>query len=228
MFGAESNGPLASPAAAGPAPAAGSAAPPAPGATPAAPALEGGGAVVQNPGGDGDLWTLEEADLARDALLALQGVHSALMRLQGALDVPHALPRRSVAGVLSKVAAAAELRQRLQAFVAAHLDTVGTDPAPGAAMAAAAGVEEGAAQADGEAEEGGGDAQSGTYALAARTPLAQAAAAAAERRRAGGGGRAHPVLRAFAAAVGEVLRQQAAALQVGRPARPACTALQYR
>lgn len=84
----------------------------------------------------------------------LQGVHSALMRLQGMLKVPAALLRPSIAGVLSRVVAAAELRGALQLFAEVHLA-------------------------------------------------------------AGGGGAADPVLRAFAAALGKVLRQQVAALQVG-------------
>ena len=65
------------------------------------------------------LWSLAEAELARHALLALQGVAASLLRLQALLGAPGALPRRSIAGLLHKLAAAGELRLRLQRFVAA-------------------------------------------------------------------------------------------------------------
>ena len=76
----------------------------------------GGGAMEQLPG---QLWSLGEAELAQHALLALQGVAASLLRLQALLAAPQALPRRSVEGLLRKLAAAGELRQRLQHFVAA-------------------------------------------------------------------------------------------------------------
>ncbi|KAL4440506.1 hypothetical protein ABPG75_003507 [Micractinium tetrahymenae] len=65
------------------------------------------------------LWNLEEAELAQHALLVLQGVAASLRRLQALLAAPDALPRRSVASLLRRLAAAGELRQRLQQFVAA-------------------------------------------------------------------------------------------------------------
>ncbi|KAL4440501.1 hypothetical protein ABPG75_003502 [Micractinium tetrahymenae] len=65
------------------------------------------------------LWNLEEAELAQHALLVLQGVAASLRRLQALLAAPDALPRRSVAALLRRLAAAGELRQRLQQFVAA-------------------------------------------------------------------------------------------------------------
>lgn len=123
-------------------------------------------------GGPG-LWTVQEAELARDGLLALQGVRSALVRLQAALAAPASLPRRSAAGLVAQLAAAGEVRQRLQRFVDVH---TGTAAAPTAAAA-------GSAAADALLD---------------------------------------PVQQAFAAGVSEVLRQQAAALQLfeqtqGRP-----------
>lgn len=69
------------------------------------------------------LWSLAEAELARHALLALQGVAASLLRLQALLAAPGALPRRSIAGLLRKLAEAAELRLRLQRFVAAFSDS---------------------------------------------------------------------------------------------------------
>ncbi|KAI7838596.1 hypothetical protein COHA_007604 [Chlorella ohadii] len=70
-------------------------------------------------GGPSQLWTLAEAELARHALLALQGVAASLLRLQALLAAPGALPRRSISGLLQKLAEAAELRLRLQRFVTA-------------------------------------------------------------------------------------------------------------
>lgn len=67
--------------------------------------------------GSGSLWTLEEAELARDALLSLQGVHSSLLRLRGTLAAAHALSRPATAGVLKKIEEAASCRQRLQMFI---------------------------------------------------------------------------------------------------------------
>lgn len=49
----------------------------------------------------------------------LQGVTASHHRLQALLATPDALPRRSVAALLHRLAAASELRQRLQCFVAA-------------------------------------------------------------------------------------------------------------
>ena len=72
------------------------------------------------------LWSLAEAELARHALLALQGVAASLLRLQALLAAPGALPRRSIAGLLRKLAEAAELRLRLQRFVAAFSDSGAT------------------------------------------------------------------------------------------------------
>lgn len=69
------------------------------------------------------MWTGEEIDLARDAILSLQGVHSALMRLHGVLAAPHALPRPAAAGLLRSVQRAARVRQGLESFVAAHSGT---------------------------------------------------------------------------------------------------------
>lgn len=65
------------------------------------------------------LWSLEEAELAQHALLALQSVAASLAHLQALLAAPEALPRRSIAGLLQRLAAAGELRQHLQRFVAA-------------------------------------------------------------------------------------------------------------
>lgn len=79
-------------------------------------------------GGPCQLWSLEEAQLARHALLALQGVVASLLRLQALLAAPGALPRRSISGLLRKLAEAGELRQRLQRFVAAFS---GSDPTAG-------------------------------------------------------------------------------------------------
>ena len=68
-------------------------------------------------GNGASLWTLEEAELARDAVLALQGVHSSLLRLRGCLAAAHALFRPATAGVLRRIERAAACRHRLQSFI---------------------------------------------------------------------------------------------------------------
>jgi len=72
--------------------------------------------------GSGTLWTLEELQLARDALLSLQGVYSSLLRLRGALAAAHALPHPAAAGILNRIERAATCRHRLQGFI----DTFGS------------------------------------------------------------------------------------------------------
>jgi len=67
--------------------------------------------------GSGTLWTLEESQLARDALLSLQGVYSSLLRLRGALAAAHALPHPAAAGILKRIERAASCRHRLQGFI---------------------------------------------------------------------------------------------------------------
>jgi hypothetical protein len=79
------------------------------------PGQYGGGDTVEQL--SGQLWSLGEAELAQHALLALQGVAASLLRLLAQLAAPQTLPRRSVEGLLRKLAAAGELRQRLQHFV---------------------------------------------------------------------------------------------------------------
>jgi hypothetical protein len=106
-----------------------------------APGRAAAAAAAEKASGDA-LWSFEECEQAHDALLALQGVHSALMRVQGLLAAPEALPRPAAAGILSRVAAAAALRQQLQRFVDHHTtqaaSSAAADPAL-AAFAAAAG-----------------------------------------------------------------------------------------
>lgn len=145
--------------------------------------------------------------------LRLQGVHSALMRLRGMLRMMRALPRLSVAGILERVAAAAELRQQLQLFVAVHLSTAGaagTVPDTAAAAPAAAKV---------TPSKGGQGDGSSPRVLRSTTAAVNGAGATPSKRLGGSaactadGCSSDPVLRAFAAAVGEVLRQQVAALQ---------------
>lgn len=67
--------------------------------------------------GSGTLWTLEESQLARDALLSLQGVYSSLLRLRGALAAAHALPHPAASGILNRIERAASCRHRLQIFI---------------------------------------------------------------------------------------------------------------
>ncbi|PSC71851.1 phosphatase 2C 22 [Micractinium conductrix] len=76
-------------------------------------------APVQQVGLSVKLWGLEDAEVAQQALLALQGVSACLRRLQALLGAPDALPRRSALGLLTRLTEAAQLRQRLQHFVAA-------------------------------------------------------------------------------------------------------------
>ncbi len=64
----------------------------------------------------------------------LQGVAASLCRLQALLAAPAALPRRSVATLLHRLADAGELRQRLQHFVDAF--TLGRSPAAPSAVGA--------------------------------------------------------------------------------------------
>lgn len=88
----------------------------------------GGAAAWQQAG---QLWSLAEAELAQQALLALHGVASSLLQLQAMLEMPDTLPRRSIAGLLQSVAVAAELRQRLHEFVAALSGTSGSGSGSG-------------------------------------------------------------------------------------------------
>lgn len=102
-------------------------------------AVEGGNAATS-----GRLWSLDEAELAREALQALRGVRSALLRLQGALTVPTALPRPAAAGLLAKMVQAAALRQQLDAFLEHHCSTTALEAdisiAPSTSIAAGAGA----------------------------------------------------------------------------------------
>ena len=139
---------------------------------------QGGRRLVLRPGGGWGLWSAEEAELARDGLLALQGVHSALVRLQAALAAPAVLPRRAAAGLVAQLVVAGEVRQRLQRFVGMLSPHV---------VGGSSGIS------------GGGIGGSG---WGARGELASAEELP------------DPVAHALAAAVGEVLRQQAAALQL--------------
>lgn len=59
----------------------------------------------------------EEAELARDALLALYGVRSSLFKLRGKLMVPEALSRPATASILLAVERASTCRQELEEFV---------------------------------------------------------------------------------------------------------------
>lgn len=74
------------------------------------------------------LWSGEESKISREALLALYGVRASLAKLKGRLAMPEALPRPSIARILSSFQCSATRRVSIESYVHATLGQDTFDP----------------------------------------------------------------------------------------------------